>query len=194
MSAQCPVFLSLAYSSKSIVEHNLTRLNEIIWSDEMISYQTETDPDPERILEIFVRVNSGGTELSKSDLLLSTLTLHWGSENAREVINNLRSCRRTRRLTASLSAHRRGAHKAHLQLHLVMVLAVSDECADRTPVRCVSLALTPPPPSPSAPRLLPSRSEVSAVSLPSRRMMLTPTCGRIGRSFACRAGSPCWAL
>jgi hypothetical protein len=54
----------------------------------VISHHTETDPDHERILEIFVRANSGGTELSKSDLLLSTLTLHWGGENAREVINN----------------------------------------------------------------------------------------------------------
>lgn len=72
----------------AIVEHNLTRLHQAIRSEQVISYHTETDPDPERILEIFVRVNSGGTELSKSDLLLSTLTLHWGSENAREVINN----------------------------------------------------------------------------------------------------------
>lgn len=72
----------------SVVQHNLTRLHELIWSDEVISYHTETDSDPERILEIFVRVNSGGTELSKSDLLLSTLSLHWGAENAREVINN----------------------------------------------------------------------------------------------------------
>jgi hypothetical protein len=71
-----------------IVEDNLMRLHTAIWSDEMISYHTETDPDHERILEIFVRGNSGGTELSKSDLLLSTLTLHWGAENAREVINN----------------------------------------------------------------------------------------------------------
>jgi hypothetical protein len=71
-----------------VVEHNLTRLYEAIFSQEEISYHTESDPDPERILEIFVRVNSGGTELSKSDLLLSTLTLHWGSENAREIINN----------------------------------------------------------------------------------------------------------
>lgn len=70
-----------------IVEHNLTRLYEAIWSDDAISYHTETDSDHERILEIFVRANSGGTKLSKSDLLLSTLTLHWGSENAREVIN-----------------------------------------------------------------------------------------------------------
>ena len=79
---------ALPSQEAALVEHNLTRLHEAIWSDQMISYHTETDPDHERILEIFVRANSGGTELSKSDLLLSTLTLHWGSENAREVINN----------------------------------------------------------------------------------------------------------
>ncbi|HPL64401.1 MAG TPA: DUF262 domain-containing protein [Syntrophales bacterium] len=79
---------ALPSQAAEIVEHNLTRLYEAVWSDEVISYHTETDPDHERILEIFVRANSGGTELSKSDLLLSTLTLHWGAENAREVIND----------------------------------------------------------------------------------------------------------
>jgi hypothetical protein len=78
---------ALPSQDASIVEHNLTRLYEAIWSDDVLSHHTETDPDHERILEIFVRANSGGTELSKSDLLLSTLTLHWGTENAREVIN-----------------------------------------------------------------------------------------------------------
>ena len=78
---------ALPSTDASIVEHNLTRLYEAVWVDEVLSYHTEHDPDHERILEIFVRANSGGTELSKSDLLLSTLTLHWGSENAREVIN-----------------------------------------------------------------------------------------------------------
>lgn len=77
----------LTSQEANIVEHNLTRLYEGIRSDVAISYYTETDPDHERILEIFVRANSGGTILSKSDLLLSTLTLHWGTENAREVIN-----------------------------------------------------------------------------------------------------------
>ena len=47
-----------------IVEFNLTRLYESIWVDEIISYHTEVDADHERILEIFVRANSGGTELS----------------------------------------------------------------------------------------------------------------------------------
>jgi len=77
----------LTSQEASVVEHNLTHLYESIWVDDAISYHSETDPDHERILEIFVRANSGGTKLSKSDLLLSTLTLHWGSENAREVIN-----------------------------------------------------------------------------------------------------------
>jgi hypothetical protein len=78
---------SLPSQEASIVEHNLTRLYEAIWLDDALSYHIETDPDHERILEIFVRANSGGTVLSKSHLLLSTLTLHWGAENAREVIN-----------------------------------------------------------------------------------------------------------
>jgi hypothetical protein len=77
----------LTSQEAGIVEHNLTHLYKGIWSDDAISYHTETDPDHERILEIFVRANSGGTKLSKSDLLLSTLTLHWGTDNAREVIN-----------------------------------------------------------------------------------------------------------
>lgn len=77
----------LSSQEASVVEHNLTRLYEAIWLDDSISYHTETDPNHERILEIFVRANSGGTKLSKSDLLLSTLTLHWGTENAREEIN-----------------------------------------------------------------------------------------------------------
>jgi len=79
---------ALPSQDAKIVEHNLTRLYEAIWIDEALSYHTETNTDHERILEIFVRANSGGTELSKSDLLLSTLTLHWGAENAREVIND----------------------------------------------------------------------------------------------------------
>lgn len=77
----------LTSQEASIVEHNLTQLYNGICSNDAVSYHTETDPDHERILEIFVRANAGGTILSKSDLLLSTLTLHWGSENAREVIN-----------------------------------------------------------------------------------------------------------
>ncbi len=70
-----------------LIERNLRRLYESVWDDQVISYHAESESDHERILEIFVRANSGGVELSKSDLLLSTLTLHWRNENAREEIN-----------------------------------------------------------------------------------------------------------
>ncbi len=50
------------------------------------SYYTETDQDYDRVLDIFVRANEGGTKLSKSDLLLSMVTASWDGVNAREEI------------------------------------------------------------------------------------------------------------
>jgi hypothetical protein len=49
----------------------LSLLHESVFKDEPI-YHAEIDPSHERISEIFVRANSGGEELSKSDLLPST--------------------------------------------------------------------------------------------------------------------------
>ena len=39
------------------------------------------------VLDIFIRVNSGGTQLSKPDLLMSTITASW--ENARDRVEDL---------------------------------------------------------------------------------------------------------
>ncbi|AYO04905.1 DUF262 domain-containing protein [Vibrio parahaemolyticus] len=55
--------------------------------DELINYFKIVDKDLDDILDIFVRVNSGGTILSKSDLLFSTLVAHW--EDGREHIEQL---------------------------------------------------------------------------------------------------------
>ena len=41
-------------------------------------FYEETDQDVEKVLDIFIRVNSGGTTLSYSDLLLSIATAQWG--------------------------------------------------------------------------------------------------------------------
>jgi hypothetical protein len=65
---------------------NLSRLYGVVYHDESLTYHTETQGDQERMLEIFVRANSGGEPLSKSDLLLSNLTVHWKGLNAREEI------------------------------------------------------------------------------------------------------------
>lgn len=70
----------------AIFERNLERVYRAVWKDDMISYYTEHDQDYDRVLDIFVRANEGGTKLSKSDLLLSMVTSKWGGVNARQEI------------------------------------------------------------------------------------------------------------
>ncbi|VVQ05867.1 hypothetical protein PS910_04301 [Pseudomonas fluorescens] len=69
-----------------VVERNLKKLYHAVWVDESIAYFNETSRSMDRVLDIFVRANEGGTKLSKSDLLLSTITTLWDGRNAREEI------------------------------------------------------------------------------------------------------------
>ena len=71
---------------ESLLEQNLQRLYKAVWENESISYYTEHDQDYDRVLDIFVRANDGGTKLSKSDLLLSMVTSRWSGRNARQEI------------------------------------------------------------------------------------------------------------
>jgi len=54
-----------------------------------LHFYEETDQDVERVLDIFIRVNSGGTFLSYSDLLLSIATAQWTERDAREEVLGL---------------------------------------------------------------------------------------------------------
>lgn len=54
--------------------HTLDRLWRAVHAREEISFFEDDSSDIDRVLEIFVRANSGGTVLSKSDLLLSVAT------------------------------------------------------------------------------------------------------------------------
>jgi len=69
-----------------VVRQNLNYLHRAIWKDDVVAYYTEVDQDYDRVLDIFVRANEGGTKLSKSDLLLSMVTSKWGGVNARQEI------------------------------------------------------------------------------------------------------------
>lgn len=71
--------------SASWVMKLYTRVN----SDRLIYFYDEEDQDIDRVLDIFIRVNSGGTPLSKSDLLMSIATAQWTERDAREDINDL---------------------------------------------------------------------------------------------------------
>jgi Protein of unknown function DUF262 len=64
-------------------------LHDAVMNRGIINYYLEEDQDLDRVLQIFIRVNSGGTQLSYSDLLLSTATAQWKQHDARLEINNL---------------------------------------------------------------------------------------------------------
>lgn len=71
---------------RGVVEATLRRLHAMVWSDELINYFTEADQSVDRVLDIFVRANDGGTKLSKPDLLMSMITSKWPAGTAREQV------------------------------------------------------------------------------------------------------------
>ena len=73
-------------SMRRLAERNLDRLYRMIWKDGVIAFYTEKDQSYDRVLDIFIRANDGGTKLSKSDLLLSMITSKWEGVSARQEI------------------------------------------------------------------------------------------------------------
>ncbi len=77
-------------------EHNLggeesallENLKNAFCTEKLISYFEETEKNLNKVLNIFIRVNSGGVKLSYSDLLMSILTASFSS-NIREKMNEL---------------------------------------------------------------------------------------------------------
>jgi len=67
----------------------LDRLHEMVHRDRIVAYYDEQSQDLDKVLNIFIRTNSGGTELSYSDLLLSIATAQWDERDARKEIHNL---------------------------------------------------------------------------------------------------------
>jgi uncharacterized protein with ParB-like and HNH nuclease domain len=72
-----------------IATRNLERIYRVIWKDGVVAYYTEKDQSYDRVLDIFIRANDGGTKLSKSDLLLSMITSKWTEYNAKDEVYNL---------------------------------------------------------------------------------------------------------
>jgi len=67
----------------------LGELYDAVHAKESLQTYEETDQDVERVLDIFIRVNSAGTTLSYSDLLLSIATAQWKERDARDAIHGL---------------------------------------------------------------------------------------------------------
>ena len=66
----------------------LAKLHQVVHQEPVISYYEENEQDLDKVLDIFIRTNSGGTILSYSDLLMSIATAMWDDLDAREEIHN----------------------------------------------------------------------------------------------------------
>ncbi|WP_228480882.1 DUF262 domain-containing protein [Microbacterium luteum] len=85
--AQIPVKYGVGNEAKAV------EMISLLWQEahhnQSLHFYEETDQDIERVLDIFVRVNSGGTVLSYSDLLMSIATAQWKEKDARAAVHDL---------------------------------------------------------------------------------------------------------
>lgn len=83
----------LSEEEEEIIGDNIGQIIKLFQTDENILYQEIDSIDQphsykeDDVVEIFIRANSGGTKLSKSDLLFSLLTVSW--EDADEKMEDL---------------------------------------------------------------------------------------------------------
>ena len=79
----------LSKAKENQFERNLARLYHAIWKDAAISYYVERDQDYDRVLDIFVRANEAGTELTKPQILMAMFTSKWQKYKAKNEIDEL---------------------------------------------------------------------------------------------------------
>lgn len=83
------VIIPNGWATDKIATKNISLLHTRLVTDEIVNYFEVEKDSIDSVLDIFVRVNSGGTVLSKSDLLFSTIVSHW--DKARDEIDKLLS-------------------------------------------------------------------------------------------------------
>ncbi len=81
------LFFENTAANQMKVFHCVQKLINKLHSDPTINYSEISNPNLDEVAEIFIRINSGGKVLSKSDLLFSTIVSQW--EEAREKIDDL---------------------------------------------------------------------------------------------------------
>lgn len=73
---------------KKAAKRMISDLHVCIKTSKVVNYYEEKSTDYDKVMEIFIRTNTGGQKLEYSDILLSTATAKWKLLNAREEINS----------------------------------------------------------------------------------------------------------
>lgn len=79
----------LVQDGNTFASDTLVKLWQVVKEHKLINYFVEEEQDLDKVLNIFIRVNSGGTQLSYSDMLLSIATAQWQIRDARKEIYGL---------------------------------------------------------------------------------------------------------
>ena len=66
--------------SERFAQETLCKLWDLVWKTPTIHYYQESDQDIDRVLNVFIRTNNGGTKLSMSALLMSVAIAKWKDE------------------------------------------------------------------------------------------------------------------
>lgn len=77
----------IAYELTDVQNGHIFKLWSKLNYDKLITYYEEKTQDYDKVLDIFIRTNSGGQKLSYSDLLFSYIKLHWNE--ARDKFNGV---------------------------------------------------------------------------------------------------------
>ncbi|PKT77575.1 DUF262 domain-containing protein [Helicobacter winghamensis] len=70
-------------------EERLELFHQKIFDKALINYYLEEEQNPDKAVNIFIRINSGGTSLDYSDILFSIAIANWNKIDARTEINKL---------------------------------------------------------------------------------------------------------
>lgn len=83
-----PRLASYSETERKAALRMISDLHTKIKITKSINYYEERSTDYDKVMEIFIRTNTGGQKLEYSDILLSTATAKWRNLNAREEINS----------------------------------------------------------------------------------------------------------
>lgn len=89
MAARSIATDSVVFNRASDTLHQLFQVVHVVPN---LTFYTEKSQELDRVLRIFIRMNSGGTVLSYSDLLLSIAVAQWSKLDARQEIHSLAGC------------------------------------------------------------------------------------------------------
>ncbi|RHX89041.1 GmrSD restriction endonuclease domain-containing protein [Leptospira stimsonii] len=82
------LLMTFGDSKKTNAKKLIGQLHSRIHTYKLINFYEEKSQDYDKVVEVFIRANTGGKKLDYSDILLSTATAKWSELNARDELYN----------------------------------------------------------------------------------------------------------